>query len=227
MYIFDIDGTLLNTLKVISYHLNKTLKAYGLVEIPIKKVREFVGNGPKVLLNRAFNYQNFDGDESLKEEIYNVYNKSYDDNPLYLTEPFSGIKEALDILKERNEIVVAFSNKPDQTCKKILNGIFGENYFDYILGFRNDYKRKPSAEGLMIIADHFGVNFSDILYFGDSEVDIKCGKNANVFTVACSWGFRDREILEKEKPDLIIDSPEEITSIRRIWGTRSLLCKLL
>ena len=68
----------------------------------------------------------------------------------------------------------------------------------------------------MIIAERFGVNFSDILYFGDSEVDMKCGKNASIFTVGCSWGFRERKILEAENPDVIIDNPSEIISIRNI-----------
>ena len=68
----------------------------------------------------------------------------------------------------------------------------------------------------MIIKERFGVDFSDILYFGDSEVDMKCGKNSGIFTVGCSWGFRSREVLERESPDLIIDDPKEIKDIRRI-----------
>lgn len=217
MYIFDIDGTILNTIDAINFHLNETFKKYSLGEVPKDKVREFVGNGPKVLVKSALSYVNFAGDESMAKEIYDFYNQAYDNDPAYLTKPYDGIKEALDKIKEKGEILTAFSNKPDSTCKKVLESIFGEDYFDYILGFRDDYKRKPSPEGIMIIASHFNVNYSDILYFGDSEVDMKCGKNTSVFTVGCSWGFRDREILEKENPDIIIDKPSEINSIRNIW----------
>lgn len=215
MYIFDIDGTLLNTIDTIDYHLNSTFKKFNLASIPKEKVREFVGNGPKVLVEKALNYVGFANDDFLKEDIYKTYNLSYDNNPSYLTKPFDGIKEALDAIKNRGEVLTAFSNKPDSTSNKVLKEIFGNDYFDFILGYREDYKRKPSPEGIMIIAERFGVNFSDILYFGDSEVDIKCGKNANIFTVACSWGFREREILEKANPNLIIDSPSEINIIRR------------
>lgn len=216
MYIFDIDGTLLNTIDSINFHINETFKKYGLKSVPKEKTREFVGNGPRVLLDKTLNYVGFTGDELLKEEIYNRYNESYNNDPLHLTKPFEGIKESLDKLKENGEIIAAFSNKPDETSNRVLKSIFGEKYFDYILGYREDYKRKPSPEGIMIIANHFDVPFSDILYFGDSEVDMKCGRNTNIFTVGCSWGFRDREVLEAENPDLIIDHPSEITSIKRI-----------
>ena len=213
MYIFDIDGTILNTIDAINFHINDTFKRYGLREVPKDKTREFVGNGPRVLIEKALAYVEFDGDLNLAEEIYNTYNKAYDDNPLYLTKPYEGIKEALDTLKERGEIITAFSNKPDTTSNQVLKAIFGDGYFDYILGFREDYNRKPSPEGIMIIAEHFNEPFSKILYFGDSEVDMKCGKNASIFTVGCSWGFRDRKILEAENPATIIDDPSEITSI--------------
>ena len=216
MYIFDIDGTMLNTIDAITYHVNETFKNYGLGEVSKDKVQKFVGNGPRVLMEKALEYVGFDGVDKLWEEIYDAYNKAYDDDPLYLTKPYDGIKEALDTLKDQGEIITAFSNKPDSTSNQVLKSLFGKDYFDYILGYREDYKRKPSPEGIMIIANHFGANFSDIMYFGDSEVDMKCGKNASIFTVGCTWGFRDKETLEAENPALIIDSPEEIPSIRRV-----------
>ncbi len=216
MYIFDIDGTLLDSIGSIHFFINDTLKKYGLGEVPIEKVQEFVGNGPRVLVDHCMEYVGFTGDEVLKEEIYKAYNAAYDANPTHLSKPYDGIREELDKLKNKGEIIAAFSNKPDKTSNRVLNEIFGTGYFDYILGYREDYKRKPSPEGIMIIAERFAVNFSDIYYFGDSEVDMKCGKNASIFTVGCSWGFRDRRILEAENPDAIIDNPREITSIQRV-----------
>lgn len=214
MYIFDIDGTLLDTIDAINFHLNATFKKYGLSTVPKEKVREFVGNGPRVLVSKALDYVGFDGSPDLWEEIYGAYNIAYDNDPVYLTKPFEGIREALDKIKARGEIITAFSNKPDDTSNKVLKAIFGPDYFDFILGYREDYERKPSVEGIMIIAERFGANFSDILYFGDSEVDMLCGRNAGIFTVGCSWGFRPRAILEEGKPHAIIDSPSEINSIR-------------
>ena len=92
--------------------------------------------------------------------------------------------------------------------------VFGEGYFDDILGYREDYERKPSPEGIIILKEKFGADFSDIIYFGDSEVDMKCGKNAGIFTVGVSWGFRERKVLEEANPDLIIDDPSQMV-IRR------------
>ncbi|MDO5047508.1 MAG: HAD family hydrolase [Anaerococcus sp.] len=216
MYIFDIDGTLLYTIDAISFHINKTLKAYGLGEVEKDKVRDFVGNGPRVLMNKSLDRVRASKDDNLREEILNAYNLSYDNNPSYLTRPYEGIRESLDELKSRGEKLVCFSNKPHSTAVKVIEDVFGKGYFDFILGYDKSYKRKPSAEGIYIIQEKFAEDFSRILYFGDSEVDIRCGKNASVFTIACSWGFRDRDILEKEKPDLIIDRVDQINSIRRI-----------
>lgn len=216
MYIFDIDGTLLNTIDSIDYHINKTMKKYGLGEVPKEKVRDFVGNGPVVLIEKTLDFVGASQDEKYRKEILDFYNKSYDDNPTYLLKAYDGIKESLDSIKNRGEIITCFSNKPDSTCKKVIPAVFGDNYFDFILGYKESYQRKPSPEGIMIIRERFGEDFSKIIYFGDSEVDMKCGRNAGIFTVGCSWGFRKREVLEKENPNTIIDRPEDIKNIRRI-----------
>lgn len=215
MYIFDVDGTLLYTIESISYFVNESLRHFGLGEVPTEKVRSFVGNASRVLIKDCFKYLGVE-DDKLLEEVLDFYLKAYDENPAYLTRPYEGMVDALDELKKRGELVTAFSNKPHETCRKLLEEVFGKGYFDYILGQGDFYKRKPSPEGIMIIKEKFGVDFSDIFYFGDSEVDMKCGKNANIYTVGCSWGYRDREVLEKEGPNLIIDSPSQICSIRRV-----------
>lgn len=216
MYIFDIDGTLLNTIDSISFHINKTLEEFGLDKIDKDKVRDFVGNGPVVLVNKTLDFLGVSDDKDFRNKFLDTYNKSYDDDPTYLLKAYEGIKESIDILKERGEIIACFSNKPDSTCKKVISHVFDKDYFDYILGYKESYERKPSPEGIMIIKERFGVDFSDILYFGDSEVDMKCGKNSGIFTVGCSWGFRSRGLLERENPDLIIDDPREIKDVRRI-----------
>ena len=216
MIIFDIDGTLLYTIDTITYFINKTLEKYGYKEVPKEKIEEFVGNGPKVLVNKSLDYVGAREDEAYRKEVLDFYNKTYDDNPAYLTRAYDGIGEVLDEFKKRGEILVCFSNKPDETCNKVIPEVFGKDYFDFILGYKDTYQRKPSAEGIMILKERFGVNYSDIIYFGDSEVDIRCGKNANIFTVACSWGFRSRELLEGENPDLLIDTPRQMLTIRRL-----------
>lgn len=215
MYIFDIDGTLLYTIDSISYYINKAFADFGLCQVPKDEVRRNVGNGPVVLVNKCLAYLGID-DSQTQEKVLNHYNKIYDDNPSYLTKPYEGIVEELEKIKERGEFLVAFSNKPDSTCKKVLTDIWGKDYFDMILGYKESIKRKPDPEGLYIIGQRFEQKMTDIIYFGDSEVDIKCGRNAGVFTVACARGFREKSFLEEQKPDALIDSPEEINSIRRV-----------
>lgn len=214
MYIFDIDGTLLYTIDTIAYFINETLKIFGLDSCPKDKVEAFVGNGPVVLCEKTLDYVGSDKDPKFRKDFLDTYNKAYDDNPAYLTKAYDGVKESLDELKKTGKPLVCFSNKPDETCKKVIPAVFGGGFFDDILGFRGDYERKPSPAGIMILKEKFGVEFSDIIYFGDSEVDMKCGKNAGIFTVGVSWGFRNRKVLENEKPDLIIDNPSELV-IRR------------
>ena len=214
MYIFDIDGTLLYTIDAITYFINETLKKFNLAPCPKDKVEAFVGNGPLYLCEHVLDYVGAGKDPIYRKDFLDTYNKAYDDNPAYLTRAYDGVKEALDELKKTEKPLVCFSNKPDETCKKVIPQVFGEGYFDDILGYRKDYERKPSPEGIMILKEKFGADFSDIVYFGDSEVDMKCGKNAGIFTVGVSWGFRDRAVLEEEKPDLIIDDPAEMV-IRR------------
>jgi phosphoglycolate phosphatase len=215
MYIFDIDGTLLYTIDSISYYINKAFADFGLGQVPKDEVRKNVGNGPIVLVNKCLKYLDIE-DENIQKKVLDHYNRIYDDNPSYLTKPYEGIREELEKIKKRGELLVAFSNKPDSTCKKVLTDLWPAGYFDMILGFKENIKRKPNPEGLYIIGQRFEEKMTDIVYFGDSEVDIECGRNAGVFTVACAWGFRDKAFLEEQKPDLIIDSPGEINTIRRV-----------
>lgn len=214
MYIFDIDGTLLYTIDTIRYFLNKTLEDFCLGELPKERVEEFVGNGHKVLVDKALSYLKVGRGEDFNKKVLDAYNLAYASDPAYLTRPYEGIREVLDIFKKRGEILACFSNKNDELCQKVIKENFGQDFFDMVLGYRDDYERKPAPDGINIIKERLGVSYSDIIYFGDSEVDIACGKNAGVFTVACSWGFRDRDLLMSKNPDLIIDSPEEM-NIRR------------
>lgn len=214
MYIFDADGTIIDSAKSIAYHLNKALNDFEIPEVSYKDVESFLGNGSTVLVKKALE-KNKIKDDKLMEKVLEDYLKRYNDNPAYLTNAYDGIIEELSKIKERDKIIV-FSNKPHDILNNLCDEVFGKDFFDMVLGQSGNYKRKPSPEGIYIIKEKFKAKSSDIIYFGDTEVDIDCAKRANVFSVACTWGFRDREYLSSFRPDIIIDNVEDISKIRRV-----------
>lgn len=211
LIIFDVDGTILDTIPTISYHVNRALEKFSFKALREDQYTYILGYGPRYLIDQAlFLSTGKRQDESLIEEVLTYYDKSYGEDPIYLTKPYGGINELLLDLKERGYLLSLFSNKQDGVLKSIIKEIYGEDFFDFILGKRPDLKRKPNGEGLIYILDSLKVKREDAILIGDTEVDIKTGKNANVFTLACTWGFRTREDLEKEKADGIIDGVSEI-----------------
>lgn len=214
MYIFDVDGTLLNTIDTISYYINEECKKIGILPFSKDLVKKYTGHGTKYLIDSLLSHVGID-DNEIKKSFMNSYIQNYEKNPSYLTTCYDGVKEALDNIKKR-DYIVCFSNKTHSVLKKVLDDIFGCDYFNYILGQKEEIKSKPNPMGLYHIIDLFKQKKTDVLYFGDSEIDIQCGKNASVFTVAVSWGFRDLDTIKKQSPNLIINHPKEIVEVKII-----------
>lgn len=210
--IFDLDGTLTDTLESLTYSVNETMKEIGLSEITSEQCREFVGNGARVLIEKTLKAS---GDEGLTrfDEAFDAYRRIFDKCCTYRVKPYPGIPEMLGVMKERGIRLGVLSNKPDRQAVHVVEEIFGKGVFDHVQGQKDSVPRKPDPTAVLSIAGGFGVSPAETLYIGDSEVDGATGKAAGMDTILVSWGFRSRGVLEAAKPLCIADTTDEILQI--------------
>ena len=207
--IFDLDGTLTNTLESMTYSVNLTLKEMGLSQITKDQCRMFVGNGARVLIEESLKVSG-DPKASRIEEGMKIYGRIFDQNCTYHVTLYEGIPEMLKALKYRGIHLAVLSNKPDRQTVKVVKEIFGDNIFDYAQGQKDGIRRKPEPDGVWYLMEQMQVSKEECLYIGDSEVDAATGKNAGLKTIGVLWGFRDRKTLETAGADHLIERPEEL-----------------
>ena len=207
--IFDLDGTLTDTLDSLEYSVNETMKQIHMPQITKEQCRDFVGNGAKVLIEKALKAG---GDEALDklDEAMEVYGRVFDENCTYKVVPYKGIERMLETLKKQGIRLAVLSNKPDRQVGHVIKEIFGEGLFDWIQGQKEGVPRKPDPSAALDIADRLGAEIAETAYIGDSEVDAATGKNAGLKTIGVLWGFRDRKTLETAGVDDLIDRPDEL-----------------
>ena len=207
--IFDLDGTLTNTLESMTYSVNLTLEEMGLSKITKDQCRLFVGNGARVLMEKSLKAAG-DTDASRIEEGMEIYGRIFDRNCTYHVTPYEGIPEMLKALKDKGIQLAVLSNKPDRQTVKVVKAIFGEELFDYAQGQKEGIRRKPEPDGVWYLMEQMHVSKEECLYIGDSEVDAATGRNAGLKTIGVLWGFRDRKTLETAGADDLIDRPYEL-----------------
>ena len=207
--IFDLDGTLTNTLESMTYSVNLTLEEMGLSKITKDQCRLFVGNGARVLIEKSLKAAG-DTDASRIEEGMEIYGRIFDRNCTYHVTPYKGIPEMLKALKDKGIHLAVLSNKPDRQTVKVVKAIFGEELFDYAQGQKEGIRRKPEPDGVWYLMEQMHVSKEECLYIGDSEVDAATGRNAGLKTIGVLWGFRDRKTLETAGVDDLIDRPDEL-----------------
>ena len=207
--IFDLDGTLTNTLESMTYSVNLTLEEMGLSKITKDQCRLFVGNGARVLMEKSLKAAG-DKDASRIEEGMEIYGRIFDQNCTYHVTPYEGIPEMLKALKDKGIQLAVLSNKPDRQTVKVVKAIFGEELFDYAQGQKEGIRRKPEPDGVWYLMEQMHVSKEECLYIGDSEVDAATGRNAGLKTIGVLWGFRDRKTLETAGVDDLIDRPDEL-----------------
>lgn len=207
--IFDLDGTLTDTLKSIWKSANLALKDVGLPPIELDRYRYFVGDGAEELLKRALT---FDGDKELRnlEKIRLSYRKHFETYVNYEVKSYDGIKELLQALKKKGMKLCVNSNKPHDRAIDVVHEMFGPDCFDMIVGQSKKWQRKPAPDGVFYILESLGLSKEEIVYLGDTGVDMQTGKSAGVFTVGALWGFRDRAELMQHHADAIIAHPMEL-----------------
>lgn len=206
--IFDLDGTLLNTLDSIAYYVNDTMKHFGLPVIETEKIRTFVGNGAKNLISRSLRYN---GSELDAEKVLSVYIEKYNSDALYLVKPYEGIPELLSKLRENGVTLSVLSNKPHSSTSIMIDEIFGKDFFSVVRGPYNNEKVKPDPAVANEIAK--GFEKENCFFIGDSDVDIETGKNALMHTVGVTWGFRDRDVLQNAGAEKIVSKAADIADI--------------
>lgn len=209
--IFDMDGTVSNTINSIAYFANNALKKAGLPEIETEVYKKIVGNGAKVLVKRML--KTVGADESFYNEVAHEYNTKYDADFLYLTEPYDGIIDMLKNLKASGIKIAILSNKPHGTAVKVSDALFSKELVDICYGGREGIALKPDPAGVYEIIDELGLKKEECLYIGDTATDMKTGKGAGLYTIGVLWGFRDREELENGGADRIISHPSQLVEI--------------
>lgn len=206
LVIFDLDGTILDTLEDLSISLNHALSVNGFPERTYDEARRFVGNGIRKLIERAVP-ENTSAEDT--DKVYNDFHRHYSEHSADHTRPYDGINDLLERLKKNGIITAVVSNKADYAvqdlCKKYFNGLF-----DYIAGEKSGVRRKPYPDAVIAVLEKFGVSGDQAVYIGDSEVDILTAANACIDSVIVDWGFRDREMLEENGASLIVSTIGEL-----------------
>lgn len=206
--IFDLDGTLLNTLDDLADSTNYALSKFGYPTRTIEEVRQFVGNGVAKLIERAIpdgkNNSNFEKCLAIFKENYaqNMYNK---------TAPYNGIIEMLSNLKSKGIKIAVVSNKFDLAVKELCKKYF-EGFIDFAAGENEaqGIKKKPAPDTVISVLNEFNFAPEDAVYVGDSDVDIMTAKNSKMPCISVTWGFRDKKFLLENGATILINAPSEI-----------------
>lgn len=205
-FIFDLDGTLLNTLTDIANSLNFALEKNNYPTHSYDKVKTFIGNGAGLLVKRAMP-ENHTEEEFNK--TFNDYMKHYSIHSNDNTKPYDGVLDTLKKLKELGYKTAILSNKPDGQTKALAQNVF-PNLIDYARGQIDGVPHKPAPDGVYNVLNTLSSLPEQTIFVGDSDVDILTGKNANLYSIGVSWGFRSVEELTKTGADMIIDEMSEL-----------------
>ncbi|MDD2215193.1 MAG: HAD family hydrolase [Eubacteriales bacterium] len=207
--IFDLDGTLLDTLDDLTDSVNEVLKQEGYQLRSKEEVRSFIGNGYRKLLLRAL--PTGTPDEEI-DRCTAVFRKVYYDNMHKKTKPYDGIIDMLLELKKKDIMIGVVSNKLDEAVREGCRSFFG-SYIDTAIGDNPNGKNKPAPDNLFEVMTRLNAHRKTTLYVGDSDIDVKTAQNAQIDFVGVTWGFRSRESLITAGADIIIDLPNELLGL--------------
>ena len=213
--IFDLDGTLMNTLDDLHDSVSYALKEAGLKPNDKQDTRRFLGNGIRNLINKSVMYSNPDADEALKERVFATFRAYYVAHSMDKTAPYKGINEVLEKCKNKGFSTAIVSNKLDPAVKDLHKAFFADT-IDVAIGEKPAIKRKPAPDMIneaiqqLSLLHGTEIHKSECIYIGDSEVDLQTAKNSAIPCIAVSWGFRDKDYLIEQGAETIIDKPDEL-----------------
>lgn len=207
--IFDLDGTLINSLPAIAHFANTALEKNGFSAHDEEKYKVFVGDGAAKLVHRMLGENDTDENYSA---VKADYDRLYEADVLYKTKPYDGIIELVDKLRADGIKTAVLSNKPHNVTAMVVEKLFGSR-FDICFGQRDNIAKKPAPDGVFEICKVMNTELGECLFVGDTNVDILTGKNAGIAAVGVLWGFRDRQELEEAGADFIVSDANEIYDI--------------
>lgn len=212
--LFDLDGTLVNSLTDLALSTNEVLRNHQLPQHDISKYNHFVGNGIQKLMERALGQEHLDILDECLREFQVVYARRYLDH----TQPYEGIMELIETLYDQGIKLSVVTNKPHDMAIQIVEHLF-PNRFVSILGQQDAYPIKPNPESVHFALMAMKLRRQDCYFIGDSDVDIETGYRADMKTIGVSWGFRGRLELEEAGADYVVDEAMEIWRIiNENWG---------
>ena len=209
--IFDLDGTLLNTLPSIAFYANQALAKHGLPAIETEEYKYLGGEGAKLLVERML--AKVGADPALFDAVYADYRAAYDAKPAYKTTYYDGILELLGAFQKWGIPMTVFSNKPEAQVEGVLAAFFPKDTFKIILGQQEGLARKPDPEGVFRICEELQVKPQKCMYIGDTATDMQTGKAAGCLTVGVSWGFRTIEELLDARAYAVAEKPMELLQL--------------
>lgn len=204
--IFDLDGTLLDTLRDLENSTNFALSSFGYPERSLEEVRRFVGNGIEKLIERAVP-KNTASEE--RARVLSAFKTHYAEHCEDHTAPYEGIVEVLDRLKDKGIVIAVVSNKIDFAVKALCEKYFG-NRISVAVGEREGIRRKPYPDSVFEVLDKTGFVPAEAVYIGDSEVDVQTAEHAGTDMITVTWGFRDKDFLIESGARVFADSADEL-----------------
>lgn len=203
--IFDLDGTLLNTLDDLHGAVNFALESFSLPLISVEQTRMFVGNGVEKLMERAIGKEN----QALLPQTLKCFKEYYSAHSKEQTKPYNGVFQLVEKLLKENVKCAIVSNKFDGAVKSLAKEFFGD-MFSSAVGESGLVRKKPAPDSVLAVMKELNVSKDDAIYVGDSDVDIKTAENAGLKCISVLWGFRDREFLEKNGGKIFAETPDEV-----------------
>lgn len=207
--LFDMDGTVMNTIEDLNDSVNASLQAFGLPQITLADTMRFVGNGARRLMEQAVPAGT---DPDRFETILEYYVNYYQKHCLIKTGPYPGIPELMRSLQAAGLRQVIISNKPDAAAREIADRYFPD-FAEFVIGEKDGLRRKPWPDMIFAAIERLGVPREECVYAGDSEVDIDTARNAGIDCISVLWGFRERKVLEAAGAMAFARTPEELCGL--------------
>lgn len=210
--IFDLDGTLLNTIDDIADSMNSVLERNSFPGFPVERYKEFVGNGVEMLIKRVVPSDKQE-DSALIKQLIHDFKTEYEKNSMNKTKIYDGIFEMLEELSDKNIFLSILSNKPEYLVKKLTEFYLPYRHFVFIKGAVDNKPKKPDPIQAVEISRNLNIKPDEFLFIGDTKTDVKTALNSGMVPIGVSWGFRERTELKEFGALAIVEKPREIIQL--------------